>query len=308
MARLELSLFGKFTVRCTDDVVTTLDARKAQELFGYLLLYRKRTHHRERIANLLWSDVPDVAARRYLSKALWQLQSALDHTNLDYISPLFVVDPEWISISREADIWLDIAIFEDAFRSVHNTRGRQLELREIEMIEDAVRLYRGELLEGWYHDWCILERQKLHDQLLQMLDKLIDYFETYEQYENGLHYGRLMLRFDRARERTHRRLMRLYYGAGDRTGARRQYAQCTAALQEELQVAPSARTEDLYQRICRDQMLLSDSNPEPTVVDSSGSLELQSVLLRLQELQTVVQEAHTQLESDIKLLRTLLQE
>ena len=73
-------------------------------------------------------------------------------------------------------------------------------------------------------------------------------------YEEGLAYGARTLRFDGARERTHRRMMRLYYLAGDRTDALRQYDRCVAALRRELGVSPSAHTVALYNQIRRERL------------------------------------------------------
>jgi hypothetical protein len=58
-----------------------------------------------------------------------------------------------------------------------------------------------------------------------------------------------LLALDPAREQTHRLLMRLYAGAGDRGKALRQYQQCRETLQRELQAKPDAETERLYREI-----------------------------------------------------------
>ena len=73
---------------------------------------------------------------------------------------------------------------------------------------------------------------------MQMLDKLMSYSQEHHEYEAGEGYGSTILRYDRASERTYRRLMYLQYIAGDRTGALRQYERCVIALAEELGVKP----------------------------------------------------------------------
>jgi hypothetical protein len=97
---------------------------------------------------------------------------------------------------------------------------------------------------------------------LSMLDKLLDYCEAQSEPEAGLMYGQQILRYDRARERTHRRMMRLHYLAGDRTSALRQYHSCVQALAEELDVGPAKSTVALYNQIRADQVR-NDSPPSP---------------------------------------------
>ena len=119
-------------------------------------------------------------------------------------------------------------------------------------LEQAVHVYRGDFLEGCYQDWCIFERERLQNIYLNVLDKLMDHCQSTGDYEAGLAYGAQMLRLDRARERTHRRMMQMYYLAGDRTAALRQYDRCAAALSQELGVKPSQRTEILCEQIRND--------------------------------------------------------
>src|SRR5438128_1039451 len=58
-------------------------------------------------------------------------------------------------------------------------------------------LYRGDLLEGWYSDWCLYERERLQHMYLAMLDKLMEYSESHQEYETGQTYGMRALRYDR---------------------------------------------------------------------------------------------------------------
>jgi hypothetical protein len=82
-----------------------------------------------------------------------------------------------------------------------------------------------------------------------MLDKLLDHCTEHRDYAQAISYGVRILRYDRAHERTHQSLMQLHFLAGDRTAALRQYETCVAALAEELDVAPSARTTEVWKAI-----------------------------------------------------------
>ena len=72
MPMLQISLFGKLHIASGDRVDTGLEARKAQELLCYLLVYSDRSHFRETLADLLWAESSAQQARKYLRQALWQ--------------------------------------------------------------------------------------------------------------------------------------------------------------------------------------------------------------------------------------------
>lgn len=248
MATLRVRLFGKFCVCYDEQVLKGFDSRKVQELFCYLLLHRHREHSRELLADLLWSDTSTAQSKAYLRKALWQLQFALDSQTESSDSAILLVDSDWIQLNPGADLWLDVALFEQNFPPVQGLPGEKLDHHHAQALRDAVALYQADLLDGCYQDWCLYERQRLQHMYLTLLDKLMGYSEVHHEYEAGLSYGLQILRYDRAHESTHRKLMRQRYLAGDPTGALRQYERCMAALNEELDVGPSECTQALYEQ------------------------------------------------------------
>lgn len=234
MSILTVCLFGKFGVRRGEQVPVDLGARKVQELFAYLLLHRKRHHSREVLAGFLWGDSTTARSKKYLRNALWQLQSALDSRTGAENGSVLLVDAEWVRLNPEANLWLDVAEFEQAFALVQRVPSQELSAQSVGTVQGAIQLYRGDLLEGWYQDWCLYERERLQNMYLAMLGRLMDFCEGQGEYEDGLNYGVRILRYDQARERTHRQLMRLYYLAGDRTAALRQYDRCVEALRRDV--------------------------------------------------------------------------
>ncbi|HEU4391593.1 MAG TPA: BTAD domain-containing putative transcriptional regulator, partial [Blastocatellia bacterium] len=188
MPTLSVLLFGKFSIRYRDQVLEGLDVRKAQELLSYLLLFRGRSHSREALASLLWGDTSTAQSRKYLRKALWQLQNGLK-TLGGGDAPLLLVDQEWIGLDGLSELWLDVAAFEEAYAAAGDTPGHKLDPTEAGALEKAAALYSGDLLLGWYQDWCLYERERLQNMYLMILDKLIGYCDANRKYEAGLAYG-----------------------------------------------------------------------------------------------------------------------
>lgn len=77
MPDMIIRLFGRFEVCCSGQPNAGLNARRARELFSYLLLHRNRPQQRETLAGLLWEDASPEQARKYLRQALWQIQTTL---------------------------------------------------------------------------------------------------------------------------------------------------------------------------------------------------------------------------------------
>jgi DNA-binding SARP family transcriptional activator len=287
MSTLRIHLFGKFCVLRNEHILDGFDARKIQELFCYLLLHRDHSLPRETLASILWPETTTAQSKKNLRQALWQLQTALGSQNKSANDRLLLVDPDWVQLNSQADLWLDVAEFEQAYIIVQKISGQELDSSKAQSLQDIVQLYQGPLLEGWYQDWCLLERERLQSMYLTMLDKLMSYCEVHHEYETGLLYSMRIMCYDRARERTHRCMMRLFYLLGDRAEALRQYERCAAALDEELGIGPSKSTQALYRKIQADQLdepaftaAVTDTPPE---VPSPPLLEVLSHLIHLQK-------------------------
>lgn len=310
MSTLSVRLFGKFCAQCDGQVLAGLEAFKVQELFCYLLLHRDRPYARESLAGLLWGESSAAQSKKYLRQALWKLRSALDVVSEHGEDCILAVDPNWVRLNSTPSLWLDVAAFEQADASHQGVPGQKLDTDRAHALQVSVQLYQSDLLEGWYQDWSLCERERLQNLYLAMLDKLMAYCEAHSSYEAGLDYGARLLHCDRAHERTHRRLMRLHHLAGDRTAALRQYEQCVTSLHQELGVKPAKRTVLLYEQIRAD--LFDPSAPElPEPIEMSGAPDtnadaLPEVLSHLQQMRAILADFQSQIQRDIRTVETVL--
>ena len=281
---IRIALFGQFRMGCVDGPSDHCHSAKVRELFCYLLLHRDRPHSREMLASLLWGNHCTTAqSKKYLRKTLWQLQAALNGYDELPHSDFLHAEPTWIELHSVAELWLDVAVFEAAYAAVKGIPGWNLKHDDSQVLEKAVQLYTGYLLENWYQDWCLCDRERLHHLYLVMLDKLTSFYQAHKQFEDALLCGEQILQYDRARERTHQQLMRLYYQAGDRTGALRQHESCVAALKEELDIGPSRSTVALYEQIRTDR-------PGPMMVEPAAQNTLE-----VGDVRTDIMHIHEQL-------------
>jgi DNA-binding SARP family transcriptional activator len=306
MSSIKVSLFGKFNIVSSEKRECMIRARKVQELFVYLLMFRNHPQPRESLSEVLWADQPATASRKNLRQTLWHLQSALKKTKNSSRLEVFI-DDGWIHIRLPNDFWLDTAQLEQVFNAVNHKRARELSEEDFKTMQNAVGLYKGDLLEGWYQDWCIFERERFQMMHLMLLDKLVQYCEIHQKYDAGLAYGWQILRYDQAYERAHRQIMRLYFMVGDRTQALHQYERCVGALRDELGVDPSERTKQLYEQIRLDTFRPPRFAPEKVSarVDEIAPA-LDDVLNRLEQFALTLRRMEVQVQQEIVALENVL--
>lgn len=306
MPSIKVSLFGKVDISYGEKKTHPIRARKVQELLIYLLIFRKHPQPRESLSEALWTDQSAVVCRKNLRQTLWHLQSAFKAFRPSSSFEL-LIDDDWIHIRLPADFWLDTAKFEQVFDLVNHKRARELTPEDFKAMEFAVNLYKGDLLEGWYQDWCVFERERFQLMYLMLLDKLVQYCEIHQRYDAGLAYGWKIMRHDQAYERAHRQMMRLYFMAGDRTQAIYQYQRCVAVLREELGVEPSDRTKQLYEQIRFDTFkppLFALEKGMNQKVEAAPGLE--EMLSRMEEFAGTLKQFESQVQQNISTLQSIL--
>ncbi len=307
MSSWKATLFGKFNVEHDEISRPRFDTRQVQELFGYLLLFWQHPQPREALIETLWGDQPVGKARKKLRQTLWRLQSALgkqaNAAGLDLLT-----DNEWIEIVLPAGFWLDTKEFENIFNSINEKRIQELNMSDLQKMQHAANIYKGDLLEGWYPDWCIFERERFQIMHLLLLDKLVQFCELHQKYDSGLSYAMKILRHDSAYERAHQQLMRLYYLSGNRTQALHQYERCVIALQRGLDVEPSEKTKQLYETIRLDAfkppLVVKEIVPSQTTSPSKPTLN--GVLNRLEEVSETLRRLDQQIKEEIAKLGSVL--
>ena len=298
MAILEITMFGRLQVRCDQQPLTGFETLKVQELLGYILLNRARPHPRETLAELLWDEQTGLHAKKYLRKVLWQLQAAL--TPLTQVTgvPLVHVEDEWIQYNTGAACRLDIAEFEASFGQVEGLAGETLAKPLVDAVERVIPLYMGDLVETWYHDWSLQAREHYRYMHLVMLEKLMRYYEAHDEFEVAIGHGIRLLRHEPAHEWAHRRLMRIYLLTGNRAAAVRQYEACVAALDRELEVPPSPRTQKLYAQIRRGEL-------EPRQLPVDGAT-LNDLYQRLRQVESTLAATQRAVAQDVQTLELLM--
>src|ERR1043165_7142638 len=105
---LEVHLLGTFSVRHKNHQIN-IASRPAQSLFAYLILNAGTAHRREKLAGMLWRQLPGEAARENLRACLWRMRKALEAASS---SRLLQADDVTISFKESSDYWLDLAELE----------------------------------------------------------------------------------------------------------------------------------------------------------------------------------------------------
>ena len=237
VSMLEVRLLGTFELR-EEGRALDVPSRPAQSLFAYLILNAGSTHRRERLAGLLWPASTEETARNNLRQALWRLRKALP-APAEGGPEFLLADSFTIGFHPQARCWLDVSVIEE-------TPGPTW---SADRLIQAVEVYRGELLPGFYEDWVVLERERLRGLADSRLHLLLDRLQEEERWPEAVKWAEHWVAGGEVPEPAYRALMLAHHRLGDVAAATAAYQRCVQALQAELSVEPSEQTSDLYAQI-----------------------------------------------------------
>ena len=263
MKGLQLNLLGKPEVVLNGAPVTAFESAKVPALLAYLAV-TGQAHSRDTLATLLWGDLPEATAKRNLTKALTNLRQLLE--------PYLLIERHSVAFNYQAPSAVDVGLFQAAVEGSALLEPDNLE-RDLAPLRQAVSLYRGDFLEGFYvknvlefEEWALGQREYLRELMLQALRRLTEQSARLEaDPATALEYCRRWLGLEPWQEAAHRQMMLLLARSGRRDAALAQYETCRQILAEELDVAPTPETTMLYERLKATGKPLPHNLPPSTI-------------------------------------------
>jgi DNA-binding SARP family transcriptional activator len=227
---LRIHLLGHPKMLVGDEPLPLPTPDKALELGAYLLLKRHQTLSRDHVAFLLWPDVPESEARANLRRHLHLLRQQLPAPPSHL--PWILATRNTVQWNPDADFWLDVACLE----------GSEAATADQARWAEVVECYHGDLLEGFYEDWVLTEREHLHQRYVRLCEAQIDRQRSVGDLPGAIATTRRLLIHEPLREEPYRCLMEFYYRLGDRAAALREFERCETMLRNELETEPMPET------------------------------------------------------------------
>ena len=241
---LHIRLLGGLSLTHGGQSVTAIHSPRLHSLLGYLLLHRETPQLRQHLAFTFWPDSSEAQARNNLRQILHELRHSLPDADR-----FLFADTRTAGWRGDACFELDVAAFEAAVAEASASRGTA---DERAALEQAVALYRGELLPGCYDAWVEGDRERLRRLHRRALARLAELLEGAREYPAAIGHLERLVHDEPTDEEACRQLMRVLALAGDRPGALRAYRDHTAVLRRELGVEPGAELRRAHAALLRD--------------------------------------------------------
>ncbi len=243
---LIIRLLGQFEITL-DGELLRLPTRAAESLAAWLLLHPGPAHRRELLAGILWPETDETNARSNLRHALWRLRQ--------------VIPDGYLHTTQRTIAWRNATPFAlDVNALLYEDVGRET----FEKLTASAAAYTGELLPGFYDEWVIRERERLAAVYTERMERLLGLLLAEGRWRETIDWAEKWIVQGHIPEPAYRALMQAHANLGNRAAALAVYQRAVEALDNDLDVPPSAETTALADAIRSSHFPIPDSLPTST--------------------------------------------
>ncbi|HEX8175739.1 MAG TPA: BTAD domain-containing putative transcriptional regulator [Pyrinomonadaceae bacterium] len=222
--------------------------KRARDILCYIASRRHRRASKDVIIDTFWSDADFEVVEKNFHPTISHIRKALNSNQPLKQNFLVYRDGDY-QLNQNFSYWLDTAEFDRLLSEGESARRAREFERCISAYESAVKLYRGEFMQGGYDDWVEEQRTYYREQYLRILESLAAVAQRSDDWLRVQDLAQQILREDPFREDIHCMIMRAYSATGNRAALKEQYEHLRRLLQKELGVEPVAETRKVFKEL-----------------------------------------------------------
>jgi DNA-binding SARP family transcriptional activator len=271
---VRIRLLGSAQIQIgNEDCTSRIKYRKGLALIALLAVESNVMHQRDRIADLLWPELPLTAARSNLRQVLSNLVRVFEpavHEGL----PILRVTGNTVGLFTGKHVDLDVAKVQATAENLrHRLDITPINFTEVEATLPSPHIVSREFLAGFdladcesFMEWLGHQRHYFSDCLITIYEDISDRAEAVGDMDTALTFIRKAVQIDPLLEANQLRLIRLLATLGRQERALRELNMFVSRLREELDVEPGPETNAL-----RDEIMQGLVLPHTRVAKSSPS-------------------------------------
>lgn len=223
---------------------------KALHILCFLSSRRNHRAPKETLVDMFWSDADEGTVSRNFHPTISHLRKALNTGHM--VKKDFVLYREGAySLNSQFRYQLDTEEFERRLSEAREARRTGAADSSATLLEQAIKLYRGDFLEEFYYTWIEELQSYYRDLYLEALKELIAYHSDLRDFERVIRYGQMFLARDAYQEEVHCNVMEAFVKSGNRAAAIEQFDGLRKMLRQELGVDPLPATMTKYEGLIK---------------------------------------------------------
>ena len=224
--------------------------KRARDILCFIASHKHRRASKDSIIDTFWGEADFDVVEKNFHPTVSHIRKALNSNQPLKQNFLLYRDGDY-QLNSSFSYNIDIEDFDRLIAEGEAARrARQVE-QSIACYEQAIKLYRGDFMQGSYDEWAEEQRSYYREQYLRMLETLATVAQKGEDWTRALDLAQQILRIDPFREDIHCTIMRAHNALGNRVAVKEQYEALRRLLRKELGVEPVSDTQKTFRELIR---------------------------------------------------------
>lgn len=218
--------------------------KKAKTILALLLLHKRISQ--DELIDRLWPDTNMEKGKARLQTIIHLLKRILEPTFQEgQLSKYLQFEHNAYTLENKDQIYCDLWHFEDRILQGFQFYNLGEKEKAMVMFKEATQLYIAPFFEDGQEDWWPAYRDQIKEKCINALKCLASHHEITGRFPQAVLAAQRIINMERSNEEAHLLLMRIYLAEGNRTQALKQYQIYKTALNEDLDLEPSAAAQKL---------------------------------------------------------------
>jgi ATP/maltotriose-dependent transcriptional regulator MalT/DNA-binding SARP family transcriptional activator len=222
--------------------------RRARDILCFIVSRRHHRASKDTIIDTFWGEADFEAVEKNFHPTVSHIRKALNSNQPLKQNFLLYRDGDY-QLNSEFSYRIDTEVFDQLLSEGENARRARQFDECVAAYESALKLYRGEFMQGSYEPWVEEQRTYYREQYLRLLESLAGVAQGAADWPKVMQLAQLIIHDDQFREDIHCMVMRAHAAVGNRGAVKDQFEALKRLLENELGVEPSAETRKLYQQL-----------------------------------------------------------
>lgn len=245
--RFKICLFGELEISDSKNkkIVIPWRTQKAKSLFCFFIANPTKKVIKDYLIEQFWPNKNLSQAEQSLYTNIYYLRKFLKrvigYNIISHKQSYYFLNPQFNFIS-------DITKFEELIKETYKKESSE---QRISYFEEAIALYKNDLLLELYDTWVSEMREYFTKQYLDILKKTGLYYFRKNNYSQGLKFFTKAITKNHFDEESYQNAMICYINLGNPKAAIDLYNNLKKLFKQELKVEPNIRTIEIYQNLVK---------------------------------------------------------
>ncbi len=224
--------------------------KKSKIILCYLLAKPGNILNKDNIIDIFLQDIPSDKVDTIYHNTLSNIRNAIKveylkdfeikgkstKSNFEIIPQFLIYEDKSLKLNSDYSYKSDNAEFEDLYNT---SMGAGVKLdKKIACSRQAINLYKGEFMPGYYNTWCEEMRQDYSAKYQKLCEDLIEIYSQKELYEDVIIYSHKLIDTDKLHSDAYLRMIESYTKLGKVNMAKDKFAMMLKHYDEELGEKP----------------------------------------------------------------------